>query len=64
MDNIKGIIFTLESLLKTAKKGMLSNKVLVDSNEAFMLLDKLKRAIEKIEEDQKPVEVNDFPETD
>jgi hypothetical protein len=45
MDNIKGIIFSLESLLKESKKAILSNKIAVDANKINQLVEKLKEAI-------------------
>ena len=52
MDNIKGIIFSLEALFKSAKKKMFSDHIMVDSRQLFMLLDKLKDAVEECELNQ------------
>ena len=45
MDNLKGIIFLLESALNSSKKQLMSNKIVVDPNEIFPLIEKLKEAI-------------------
>ncbi len=55
MDKIKGIIFLLESLFKSSKKQMLSNKLLVDPKEAFSLIEKLNEALLELEKQQEPV---------
>ena len=55
MDKIKGIIFLLESLFKSSKKQMLSNKLLVDPKEAFSLIEKLNEAVLELEKQQEPV---------
>ncbi len=53
MDNIKGIIFSLEALFKSSKKKMFSEQILVDPKQLFVLLDKLKDSIDEYEEKQK-----------
>ena len=55
MDKIKGIIFLLESLFKSSKKQMLSNKLLVDPKEAFSLIEKLNEAVLDLEKQNEPV---------
>lgn len=45
MDKVKGIVFLIESLLKSSKKQLLSNKLVVDSNEIFSLINKLNDAL-------------------
>ncbi len=45
MDNLKGIIFLLESALNSSKKQLMSSKIVVDPNEIFPLIEKLKEAI-------------------
>jgi hypothetical protein len=60
MDNIKGIIFSLESLLKTSKKAMLSNKIAVDANKINQLVEKLKEAIGTYETTQKTVQAPQY----
>ena len=50
MDKIKGIIFLLESLFKSSKKQMLSNKLLIDPDEAFSLIEKLNEAVADLEQ--------------
>ena len=52
MDKIKGIIFLLESLFKSSKKQLLSNKLLVDPDEVFALIDKLNEAVSHFEKEQ------------
>lgn len=49
MDKLKGIIFLLESLFKSSKKQMLSNKLLVDPDEAYSIIKKLNDAVSEIE---------------
>ena len=49
MDKLKGIIFLLESLFKSSKKQMLSNKLLVDPDEAYSMIKKLNEAVSEIE---------------
>ena len=49
MDKLKGIIFLLDSLFKSSKKSMFSNKILVDSKEAFELIDKLNQALSEFD---------------
>ena len=53
MDNIKGIIFSLEALFKSSKKKLLSDQIVVDPKQLYVLLDKLKDAIEDYEAKQK-----------
>ena len=55
MDKIKGIIFLLESLFKSSKKQMLSNKLLVDPKEVFSLIEKLNDAVFELEKQKVPV---------
>ena len=49
MDKLKGIIFLLESLFKSSKKQMLSNRLLVDPDEAYSIIKKLNDAVSEIE---------------
>ena len=49
MDKLKGIIFLLESLFKSSKKQMLSNKLLVDPDKAYSIIKKLNDAVSEIE---------------
>jgi hypothetical protein len=48
MDKLKGIVFLLESLLKSSKRSMFSSKILVDSKEVLQLIEKLNLAINEI----------------
>ena len=60
MDNIKGIIFSLESLLNESKKAILSNKIAVDANKINQLVEKLKEAINTHEANQKTVQATQY----
>jgi hypothetical protein len=60
MDNIKGIIFLLESLLKESKKAMFSNNISVDANKVNQLVEKLKEAINTHEATQKTGQVQQY----
>ena len=55
LDNIKGIIFSLEALFKSSKKKMFSEQLLVDPKQLFVLIDKLKDSLDEYEEKQKQV---------
>lgn len=50
MDKIKGIVFLIESLIKSSKKQMLSKHVIIDPAEIKSLLDKLSDAIQEYED--------------
>ena len=60
MDKIKGIVFLLESLIKSSKKQFLSKQILIDPVEMQGLLDKLSDAINELEhsQNQEPVTVS------
>ena len=53
MNNIKGIIFSLESVIKSGKKQLLTNKVMIDPDEVFSLIEKLKDAVVHYETKEK-----------
>ena len=55
MDKLKGIIFLLESLFKSSKKQMLSNKLLVDPEEAYSIIKKLNDAVADLEKQNESV---------
>ena len=57
MDKIKGIVFLLESLIKSSKKQFLSKQILIDPVEMQGLLDKLTAAIDDYEliQNQPPI---------
>jgi len=63
MDKVKGIVFLIESLLKSSKKQLLSNKLVVDSNEIFSLINKLNDALldhEKNNDQRQLYQANDI----
>ena len=64
MDNIKGIIFSLEALFKSSKKKLLSDQIVVDPKQLYVLLDKLKDAIEDYEAKQKQYSNHYFEQAD
>ena len=59
MDKIKGVIFLLESLIKSGKKQWLSTNVVIDQDEAISLINKLMDAINDHEKNENtPVSIN------
>ena len=62
MNNIKGIIFAIESLIASSKKGVLSNKIAIDPEDIFPLIEKLKDAIEEYEQQKKEQEKQQYKE--
>ena len=49
MDKIKGVVFLIESLIKSSKKQLLSKQILIDPDELSGLLHKLTEAIDEYE---------------
>ena len=49
MDKIKGVVFLIESLIKSSKKQLLSKQILIDPDELGGLLNKLTEAIDEYE---------------
>ena len=64
MDNIKGIIFSLEALFKSSKKKMFSDQIMVEPKQLFVLMDKLKDAIDDYESKQKQLANHYFEQPD
>tara|TARA_A100001015_G_scaffold321681_1_gene454023 strand:- start:4198 stop:4602 length:405 start_codon:yes stop_codon:yes gene_type:complete len=48
VDNIKGIVFLLESLITSGKKQWLSDNVIISGPEAIQLIQKLKEALDDV----------------
>lgn len=46
MDTIKGLLFSLESQLKTAKPSLFKRYIMVSSKDALSIIEKLKQAID------------------
>ena len=49
MDKIKGVVFLIESLIKSSKKQLLSKQILIDPDELGGFLNKLTEAIDEYE---------------
>ena len=62
MDKIKGIIFLLESLCKSSKKSMFSNRMALEPKEVFSLIEKLKDAVDEYEKNKESIS-DDFYQT-
>lgn len=50
MDTIKGLLFSLESQLKTAKPSLFKRHIMVSSKDVFPIIEKLKQAIDAHEQ--------------
>lgn len=61
MNNIRGVIFTIESLVKSAKPSMFSKNVLINPNELFQLIDKLNDAVNAYEKQQEHERISHQP---